>query len=170
MKSAAHAFTLTADLNAGQTGLTSSPVAGKKTGDVLTAAEWNRMLELVSEGGGGGAVMGKPNLDTGWLNFYPTADSKFVNSTCGVSSKKRLFSSFTHTLGGDKNNYLVDVQYEQSEAAGGISELGFNNAGTLDTAWTNLTDTSININDIHNPAPGTIKVRIRIWDTSLAPA
>lgn len=48
MKAAVHAFTLTTDLNAGQTGLTSEPVKGKKTGDILTAGEYNRILELVA--------------------------------------------------------------------------------------------------------------------------
>lgn len=51
MKSTVHAFTLATDLNPGETGLTSEPIEGKKTGDVLTAGEWNRMLELVAEGG-----------------------------------------------------------------------------------------------------------------------
>lgn len=50
MKAAVHAFTLSADLNAGQTGYESAPVSGKKTGNMLTAAEWNRMLEIVSQG------------------------------------------------------------------------------------------------------------------------
>lgn len=49
MKAAVHAFTLSADLNPGQTGLDSAPIKGKKTGDILTAGEWNRMLELLSE-------------------------------------------------------------------------------------------------------------------------
>ena len=50
MKAAVHAFTLSSDLNPGQTGYESAPVSGKKTGNMLTAAEWNRMLELISEG------------------------------------------------------------------------------------------------------------------------
>lgn len=54
MKAASQAFTLAGDLNPGKTGLQSSPVAGKETGDMLTAAEWNRVLELVAQGGGGG--------------------------------------------------------------------------------------------------------------------
>lgn len=54
MKAAARSFTLKADLNSGSTAnLQSSPVTGKETGDMLTAGEWNRMLELVAQGGGG---------------------------------------------------------------------------------------------------------------------
>lgn len=48
MKAAVHAFTLWASF--GQTGLESSPITGKKTGDILTAGEWNRMLELMAQG------------------------------------------------------------------------------------------------------------------------
>lgn len=50
MKAAVSAFTLAGDLNPGQTGLQSAPVSGKKTGDILTAGEWNRVLEIVSQG------------------------------------------------------------------------------------------------------------------------
>lgn len=53
MKAVAHSFTLSASLNPTDTGLSSDPVKGKKTGDILTAGEWNRILELVNEGGGG---------------------------------------------------------------------------------------------------------------------
>ena len=54
MKAVAHSFTLASTLNPSDSGLTSDPVKGKKTGDILTAGEWNRVLELVSEGGGSG--------------------------------------------------------------------------------------------------------------------
>ncbi len=54
MKAATHAFTLSGDLNSGATDLESSPLVGKKTGDMLSAGEYNRLLELVGQGGGGG--------------------------------------------------------------------------------------------------------------------
>lgn len=56
MKATVHTFTLAADLNAGQTGYESAPIAGKKTGNILTAGEWNRMLELVGGSGTGNSV------------------------------------------------------------------------------------------------------------------
>lgn len=34
----------------------SSPLIGKETGDMLTAGEWNRVLELVAQGGGSGST------------------------------------------------------------------------------------------------------------------
>jgi len=37
MKAATHAFTLSGDLNSGATDLESSPLVGKKTGDMLSA-------------------------------------------------------------------------------------------------------------------------------------
>ncbi len=53
MKAATHSFTLSGDLNSGATDLESSPLVGKKTGDMLSAGEYNRLLELVGQGGGG---------------------------------------------------------------------------------------------------------------------
>ncbi len=75
MKAAVRNFTLAGDLNPGVTGLQSAPVSGKKTGDMLTAGEYNRILELVGQGGGGGGSLkyhqanisvpaGTVNLDT----------------------------------------------------------------------------------------------------------
>ena len=52
MKAVAHSFTLSASLNPTDTSLSSDPIKGKKTGDILTAGEYNRILELISEGGG----------------------------------------------------------------------------------------------------------------------
>ena len=52
MKAAVHAFTLAGDLNPGVTGLESAPLVGKRTGDMLSAGEYNRLLELVGQGGG----------------------------------------------------------------------------------------------------------------------
>jgi hypothetical protein len=63
MKAAAHSFTLATSLNPSDSGLTSDPVKGKKTGDILTAGEWNRVLELVSEGGGSGIGGGVEIVD-----------------------------------------------------------------------------------------------------------
>lgn len=51
MKATVSAFTLAGDLNPGQTGLQSAPVSGKKTGDVLTAGEYNRLLEMIAQSG-----------------------------------------------------------------------------------------------------------------------
>lgn len=51
MKEGVKNFTLSWDLNNGQSGLQSAPLTGKRTGDMLTAQEYNRMLELISEGG-----------------------------------------------------------------------------------------------------------------------
>ncbi len=53
MKAVAHSFTLSSVLNPTDTGLTSDPVKGKKTGDILTAGEWNRVLEIIASAGGG---------------------------------------------------------------------------------------------------------------------
>ncbi len=67
MKAAAANFTLASELNPGQTGLQSAPVSGKKTGDILTAGEWNRVLELLGEDGDSGSSGGTSNIT--WANF-----------------------------------------------------------------------------------------------------
>jgi hypothetical protein len=78
MKAAVSAFTLAGDLNPGQTGLQSAPVSGKKTGDILTAGEWNRVLELVSEGGSGAGWVNVP-LDT--AEFDKSCEYRFQTIT-----------------------------------------------------------------------------------------
>ena len=72
MKAATHAFTLGTSL--GQTGLNSDPVKGKQTGDILTAGEWNRMLELAGQGGGGSG-------GAGWVDV-PLTDTSDFDPTC----------------------------------------------------------------------------------------
>ena len=73
MKAVAHSFTLATSLNPTDTGLTSDPVKGKKTGDILTAGEWNRVLELVGEGGGSGGAC--------WVDV-PLNDTSDFDPTC----------------------------------------------------------------------------------------
>ncbi len=73
MKAVAHSFTLSATLNPTDSGLTSDPVKGKKTGDILTAGEWNRVLELVNDGSGSGG--------SGWVNV-PLTDTTPFDQAC----------------------------------------------------------------------------------------
>ena len=94
MKAGLRDFTLAGQLNPGISDLKSSPVIGKKTGDMLTAGEYNRILELVGQGGGGGSLKyhqanipvpaGTVNLDTlpGLPAGYVAA---FINS-CGAAT------------------------------------------------------------------------------------
>lgn len=80
MKAAVHAFTLSASLNPGQTGLDSAPIKGKKTGDILTAGEYNRILELISEGGSGGS---------GWADV-PLTDTADFDTECLYQVKLKV--------------------------------------------------------------------------------
>lgn len=83
MKAAVRSFTLAADLNPGITGLQSAPVSGKKTGDMLTAGEWNRVLELAAQGGGGGGTGG-----SGWESV-PLTDTAAFDPSCDYRVKVR---------------------------------------------------------------------------------
>ncbi len=88
MKAAVGDFTLSAVLNPGQTGLKSAPVSGKKTGDILTAGEWNRVLELVSEGGSGGA---------GWVDV-PLSDTADFDTACLYEVQVRTTDATNNNL------------------------------------------------------------------------
>lgn len=75
MKASIRSFTLASDLNPGTTGLQSYPVAGKETGDMLTAGEWNRVLELIAQGGGGTGGSGWESVPlTDTASFDPSCD------------------------------------------------------------------------------------------------
>jgi len=100
MKAAVHTFTLSADLNPGQTGFESAPVAGKKTGNMLTAGEWNRVLELLGQGGGG----------SGWENVLLTGTENFDDSCMyrfKLSSQSTLFN-YTEVVGTDAIYWYAD--------------------------------------------------------------
>jgi hypothetical protein len=153
MKAAAHTFTLAGDLNPGQTGLTSDPVKGKKTGDILTAGEWNRMLELVGEGGGGGSGwVNVPLTDTAdfdksclyrfqtWNNGHPTFlwNSPFyianaVSSTQLTWWLDMVGSDIRHISSSSKTKYRINgVEYT---GAGGITKIEKLCGGGGDTSW-----------------------------------
>jgi hypothetical protein len=99
MKAVSHAFTLATSLNPTDTGLTSEPVKGKKTGDILTAGEWNRMLELVSEGGGSGLELWKCTCG-GYMNMVTTSNLIY-GETCifgnGGTASNVQYSSWSCT-------------------------------------------------------------------------
>lgn len=84
MKAAVRTFTLAGDLNPGTTGLQSAPVSGKETGDMLTAGEWNRVLELVAQGGGGGTG----GTGSSWVSV-PLTDTAPFDQSCDYRVKVR---------------------------------------------------------------------------------
>lgn len=88
--------------------------------------------------------MKAPDYDSGWIALAP-----------GASITK------THDLGGDTDNYLVDIQFRGG--AQGLRE-SFLYDSTLPKGgtWDSLTNTQINIaraaNDTEAP-----EIRVRIW-------
>lgn len=101
MKAAIRPFTLTADLNTGATGLQSAPLTGKRTGDQLSAAEYNRLLELVGQGGGGG---GDVELITRTFTDVTPGGGAVKTHTCPdnmkVLSAKELVAPSGHSVCG----------------------------------------------------------------------
>ncbi len=93
MKAAVRNFTLASDLNPGETGLQSSPLSGKKTGDMLTAGEYNRILELVGQGGGGAGGQSDIILAHGSKKTDGGTGSVSVTDTITLTQKGLLIIS-----------------------------------------------------------------------------
>lgn len=144
-------FTLSADLNPGQTGYESAPVSGKKTGNMLTAAEWNRMLEIISQSStGGGTLTGSDRvvfLDTpitiissGNTTVDRSAQNLDLSTITGVTipSGAKAVQLFTQC-----NNYTNENLGTTLKIAKGTSSLssyhntcaanGFGSANDVDT-------------------------------------
>ncbi len=92
-----------------------------------------------------------PHYDSGWVSIAP-AETKI----------------FTHNLGGNTDNYIVDVQFKSSGGHGvnhWFYGIDYDNNGEIwGAAWHNLTATSISVyrgGDDTNVA----QVRVRIWRT-----
>jgi hypothetical protein len=109
MKAAAHSFTLSSVLNPTGTGLQSSPIKGKKTGDILTAGEWNRMLELVSEGGSGDGV--------GWVNVPLTDTTSDFDQQCIYRFQMQWQTYYTHVVSNNRihwTDYPTPMWFEKT--------------------------------------------------------
>jgi len=116
----------------------------------------------------GGGGLGAPQLDTGWLDYGNTTyDSKFENLT---NHKRLAFSKFANGLGGNKDNYVVDLEVINPMTNpgydAGIANMGYGSNGSPDVIWTNLENDSISLDAWNYPYNVNYKVRIRIWDTS----
>jgi len=137
MKAATHFFTLAGDLNPGQTGLASDPVKGKKTGDILTAGEWNRMLELTGEGGSGSGCTPSANdmYDSGWQT---------INSNQTIVLNHNLGTTDTIVDFQIKNNDAPFVFYTaQGQVATGNILPGDGTGSAI--SWLNKTDNQISV-------------------------
>lgn len=99
MKAAVASFTLAWDLNPGQTGLQSAPLSGKKTGDILTAGEYNRILEVIANVGGG--ISDVELITSQAASPSATADYSFRVSQANCPAGKKVISggcSYPNTL------------------------------------------------------------------------
>lgn len=115
MKAAVGNFTLSTSLNPDETGLQSAPIKGKKTGGILTAGEWNRVLELLSEGGTGGG--------SGWVDV-PFTDTNPFDQQCMYRFVSQGQTYYAETVHEDRL-YWINVMYfakaNKSVLVGGIA-------------------------------------------------
>lgn len=128
MKAGIRTFTLAADLNPGVTGLQSAAVSGKKTGDMLTAGEWNRMLELVAQGGGGSGAANNPLIICD-KNFTFTAGGNragttFTASDCGGTLPDATYMGILSKYGVPGGEYHPNV-INAGETVEGYTGPGF---------------------------------------------
>ncbi len=128
MKAAIRSFTLAGELNPGKTGLQSSPVTGKETGDMLTAGEWNRVLELVAQGGGGSGAANNPLIICD-KNFTFTAGGNragttFTASDCGGTLPDSTYMGILSKYGVPGGEYHPNV-INAGETVEGYTGPGF---------------------------------------------
>jgi hypothetical protein len=108
--------------------------------------------DISSSSGTEGAPFPRPAYDSGWFAFYQGTDF-----------------DFTHNIGGDINNYFVDLQFKHNGYMGihnrgigvDITPWDYNGRGGH---WYGLTPTMITV----SPAPGSglefiDSARVRIW-------
>jgi len=103
----------------------------------------------VDESGAVISALPRPAYDSGWQSI----------------SQGEL-KTFTHNLGGDVDNYVVDMTCKSHNASYGINQLYFGGDGhdskTYGAYWRHLTTTSITVRRMPDDAHCD-QVRIRIW-------
>jgi hypothetical protein len=150
MKTAVGDFTLSTVLNPGQTGLKSAPVSGKKTGDILTAGEWNRVLELVSEGGSSGGTGVSSNIRA-WVTYRNIGGTvNIIGNPYGVQSAWSG-AGVTNFLNYDTiitlKEPLLDSNYAVVVSPAFNSGSGYYNWSVLDwvCVWSKISSTSLGV-------------------------
>lgn len=102
---------------------------------------------VAGTGTGAGGCLPRPSYDSGWVDMPKTGSPPHT-------------VTLTHNLGGNVDDYVVDLQYKMS----GTSATNVSNAGIGDTFfYSQLTTASVNVNGPTSPKSATISLRIRIW-------
>jgi hypothetical protein len=98
-------------------------------------------------GTGGSYCLPRPSYDSGWVDMPKTGSAPHA-------------ITLTHNLGGDVNDYVLDLQYKTS----GLGETNMTNAGVGNTFYySQLTTTSVKVNGPTSPKSVTVSLRVRIW-------
>jgi len=99
-------------------------------------------------GTGGSCCFPRPAYDSGWVDMPKTGPAPYT-------------TTLTHNLGGDVNDYVVDLQYKSSGPGGRTNVM---NMGIGDTFYySNLTPTSVDLTGPISPKSFTLSLRVRIW-------
>jgi hypothetical protein len=99
------------------------------------------------------------------IRLQPAAD--YDSGWRSVNAGSNL--SLSHNLGGDPDDYVVDMQFKSSNLSQGVNQLGYGGddwgAGRIEGAfWHSLTATSIQVSRNFYDPSASAQVRVRIWD------
>jgi hypothetical protein len=135
----------------GQVGIgTISPGAKLEVdGDLKVAGAYKGNIS--SSSGSDGAPFPRPAYDSGWQEV-----SRGINV------------ALQHNIGGDPNNYVVDMQFKGVVLGIGVNQALYGGVSTLDGTgafWFALTDTEIFVHrEINNVTAAEIRVRIWVYN------
>lgn len=103
------------------------------------------------DGTASGSCLPRPAHDSGWIDMPKTGIAPFA-------------TLLTHNLGGDVNDYVVDIQRRDS---GPGATKNLTNQGIGNTFfYSELTATTLKLNGPISPKSVTISLRVRIWTTN----
>ena len=108
---------------------------------------------ITSSSGTDGAPFPRPAYDSGWMNFGSDADTVL-----------------THNIGGNVDDYLVDLSMSDLDGQQGINNWGIGGFDSHDYGynmgiyWRNLTNTQIMVQS-RDESSACDKIRVRIWVT-----
>ena len=91
--------------------------------------------------------LGPPDYDSYWIPILYDVEPTILG----------------HSLGGNTDNYMVDLQFRGSNIWNEVSGPNIYGYGNYGCYWHNLTDQEVQVTRSHSTNRSTDEVRIRIW-------